>query len=55
MIGTVVQPFRWTPIPRTGMEVYSYSENRPTMVFEDDGDLVIMAPITTVIVRKGLE
>lgn len=51
----VVQPFRWTQIPGTGMEVYSYNETRSIFVYEDGGNLIVSAPITTVVVRKELE
>lgn len=55
MIGHVVQPFRWTPVPGTGLEVYSYSEGRSIFVYEDEGSLVITPPITSLVVRKELE
>jgi hypothetical protein len=55
MTGHLVDPFRWTRIPGTGMEVYSYYEYTPIRVFEDDGSLIVAAPITTVVVRKEIE
>jgi hypothetical protein len=55
MMGHVVQPFLWTRVPGTGLEVYSYSEGRSIFVYEDEGSLVVMAPITSLVVRKELK
>jgi hypothetical protein len=55
MIGHRVDSFRWTRIPGTGMEVYSYYEYTPIQVFEDGGSLIMATPTTTVVVRKEIE